>query len=173
MLRSRAIYRGKYFWAGRSPRLKAVATNVARKLGTSGLIGSKSAANVRVLEFAEAGACVSDVVSTWGTLHSSRRFAMPLVTCSAPVDSSDRLCQASEVRLSELVSAFSVSLDITEGQPAGHAMDSCLIGMRLADELKLSVDDQAAYCSADCCLRTLVARATRPRCAGCSGRTSG
>lgn len=43
----------------------------------------------------------------------------------------------SEVRLSEVVSALSYALDITEGQPAGHAVRTCLIGMKLAEQLTL------------------------------------
>ena len=37
-----------------------------------------------------------------------------------------------EVRLSEIISALSFALDVTEGQPAGHAARSCAIGMRIA-----------------------------------------
>ena len=37
-----------------------------------------------------------------------------------------------ELRLSEVISALSYALDIVEGQPEGHAMRSCLIGMRIA-----------------------------------------
>ncbi len=39
--------------------------------------------------------------------------------------------------MSEVISALSYALDITEGQPPGHTVRSCLIGMRLADELGL------------------------------------
>ncbi len=42
-----------------------------------------------------------------------------------------------KLRMSEVISALSYALDITEGQPAGHAVRSCLIGMRLANELGL------------------------------------
>ncbi len=42
-----------------------------------------------------------------------------------------------KLRMSEVIPALSYALDITEGQPAGHALRSCLIGMRLADELGL------------------------------------
>ena len=41
------------------------------------------------------------------------------------------------IALSELIGAFSYVLDIAEGEPPGHAARSCLIGMRLADELGL------------------------------------
>jgi HD-GYP domain-containing protein (c-di-GMP phosphodiesterase class II) len=37
-----------------------------------------------------------------------------------------------EVRLSNIISALSYALDVTEGQPAGHAARSCAIGMRIA-----------------------------------------
>ncbi len=39
---------------------------------------------------------------------------------------------ASDLRLSEILSALSYALDITEGQPEGHSVRTCLIGMRIA-----------------------------------------
>jgi putative nucleotidyltransferase with HDIG domain len=44
---------------------------------------------------------------------------------------------AADVRLSEVVAALSHALDITEGQPEGHAVRTCLVGMRLAAVLGL------------------------------------
>jgi putative nucleotidyltransferase with HDIG domain len=41
------------------------------------------------------------------------------------------------VRLSEVAGALSYALDLTEGEPPGHALRSCMIGMRLAQELGL------------------------------------
>jgi len=41
------------------------------------------------------------------------------------------------VKLSTVLSAMSYALDLTEGQPLGHAGRSCLIGMRIAEELRL------------------------------------
>ena len=41
------------------------------------------------------------------------------------------------IRLSEVVGALSYALDLTEGEPPGHALRSCLIGMRLAQEIGL------------------------------------
>ncbi|MEJ7818675.1 MAG: hypothetical protein WKF44_00050 [Rubrobacteraceae bacterium] len=35
------------------------------------------------------------------------------------------------VRLSEVLSALSYALDIVEGQPEGHVLRSCFIGMRI------------------------------------------
>jgi putative nucleotidyltransferase with HDIG domain len=48
---------------------------------------------------------------------------------------------AGELRLSEVLAALSHALDITEGQPRGHAERSCLIGMRLAAAFDL--DDES------------------------------
>jgi hypothetical protein len=42
-----------------------------------------------------------------------------------------------ELRLSEVLSALSHALDITEGQPRGHAERTCLIGMRLGAQVGL------------------------------------
>jgi putative nucleotidyltransferase with HDIG domain len=47
------------------------------------------------------------------------------------------------VRLSEVISALSVALDLTEGQPMGHAMRSCIVGMRIAEELRLPPQQRA------------------------------
>ena len=42
-----------------------------------------------------------------------------------------------EIALSDVIGSLSYALDIVEGQPAGHAVRSCLIGMRIAAELEL------------------------------------
>jgi len=47
------------------------------------------------------------------------------------------------VRLSEVVSALSYALDITEGQPQGHAVRTCLIGMRIAEVIGLGPDERS------------------------------
>jgi len=44
------------------------------------------------------------------------------------------------VALSELIAGLSCALDAAEGEPPGHAQRSCLIGMRLAEELALTSD---------------------------------
>src|SRR3954465_9514450 len=41
------------------------------------------------------------------------------------------------IALSEVVAGLSYALDLTEGEPPGHAVRSCMIGMRLAGELGL------------------------------------
>ena len=45
------------------------------------------------------------------------------------------------IRFSEVVSALSLALDLTEGQPMGHAIRSCILGMRIAEELRLPSQD--------------------------------
>ena len=63
--------------------------------------------------------------------------------CDGP-PCSGRLIEAREIRLSELMSALSVALDITQGHPEGHCMRTALVGMRLADEVHLSPTDRSA-----------------------------
>lgn len=65
-----------------------------------------------------------------------------MVGISAPFEKtlwSDVLETSSEVlRLSDVVSALTFALDITEGQPEGHALRSCMIGMMMGAELGLT-----------------------------------
>jgi HD-GYP domain-containing protein (c-di-GMP phosphodiesterase class II) len=49
-----------------------------------------------------------------------------------------------DLRLSEVMAALSHALDISDGHPAGHATRTCLIGMRLADNLELEPADRSA-----------------------------
>jgi putative nucleotidyltransferase with HDIG domain len=44
------------------------------------------------------------------------------------------------ISLSEIISALSYALDLTEGAVQGHALRSCLLGMRIAAEAKLPSD---------------------------------
>jgi putative nucleotidyltransferase with HDIG domain len=46
----------------------------------------------------------------------------------------------SSISLSEVISALSYALDLTEGAVHGHALRSCLLGMRIAAEAKLPSD---------------------------------
>jgi putative nucleotidyltransferase with HDIG domain len=48
------------------------------------------------------------------------------------------MADSREIALSDVVGALSGALDVAEGEPPGHAARSCLIGMRLADELGLA-----------------------------------
>ena len=52
-------------------------------------------------------------------------------------DAADDRCVQGDIALSGVIGALSYALDITEGQPAGHAVRSCMIGMRIAEELRL------------------------------------
>jgi HD-GYP domain-containing protein (c-di-GMP phosphodiesterase class II) len=45
-----------------------------------------------------------------------------------------------ELRLAELIGALSYALDLTEGQPEGHCVRSCLIGMRLGRAIGLPAE---------------------------------
>ncbi len=48
------------------------------------------------------------------------------------------------VSLSEVLSALSHALDLTEGAPPGHTMRTCLIGMRIAEEVGIGAADRSA-----------------------------
>ncbi len=46
------------------------------------------------------------------------------------------------LRISEVISALSYALDLTEGLPMGHALRSCILGMRIAEALRLPLQEQ-------------------------------
>ncbi len=47
------------------------------------------------------------------------------------------MADSREIALSELIGALSRALDVAEGEPPGHAVRTCLIGMRLAEAIVL------------------------------------
>jgi putative nucleotidyltransferase with HDIG domain len=49
----------------------------------------------------------------------------------------------SSILLSEIISALSYALDLTEGQPMGHSVRACMIGMRLGQQIGMSPAEQA------------------------------
>jgi HD-GYP domain-containing protein (c-di-GMP phosphodiesterase class II) len=76
-----------------------------------------------------------------------KMMSTPLMPRPCALDrdaSSDRLVQSTSIRFSEIIAALSVALDLTQGHPQGHSMRSCLIGMRIAQQLGLSPADRSA-----------------------------
>ena len=69
--------------------------------------------------------------------------AAVLLSTSGP-PATGRLIQSPEIRLSEIIAALSVALDITQGHPEGHCMRTALIGMRIAEELRLPTAEGSA-----------------------------
>src|SRR5215218_4425183 len=57
---------------------------------------------------------------------------------------SAQLAAPGRISLSEVLSALSCALDLTEGAAAGHTMRTCLIGMRLAEAIGLDVGQRSA-----------------------------
>ena len=47
------------------------------------------------------------------------------------------------IRLSEVISALSYALDQTEGQPMGHSVRACAIGMRIAEVTGLDEEQRS------------------------------
>lgn len=64
---------------------------------------------------------------------------MAVINCSPPTDKPQ-----AAVSLADVISAMSYALDITEGQPEGHATRSCLIAMRIAEEINLSDSERSS-----------------------------
>src|ERR1700748_1039243 len=58
------------------------------------------------------------------------------VDCAVPT-THQRLITNSGIRLSEIIASLSVALDITQGNAQGHCMRTGLVGMRLAEQLRL------------------------------------
>src|SRR5579863_7994920 len=54
--------------------------------------------------------------------------------CSEPTNS---------IRTSELISALSYALDLTEGRSMGHSVRTCVMGMRLAQHIGMAPEEQA------------------------------
>lgn len=51
---------------------------------------------------------------------------------------------AEDLRFSEVLSALSFALDLVEGQPEGHTVRSCWVGMRIANRLGLDEERRSA-----------------------------
>ncbi|HUQ41809.1 MAG TPA: HD domain-containing phosphohydrolase, partial [Candidatus Limnocylindrales bacterium] len=49
-----------------------------------------------------------------------------------------------DIRLSEVLAALSRALDLTEGQALGHSVRTCVIGMRIAEEIGLDEPTRTA-----------------------------
>jgi len=71
-------------------------------------------------------AVLSDVIENGDTVESSSSFGSQLSYTEASVS------------LSEVISAMTFALDMTEGAVPGHSLRSCLLGMRLAAAMDIS-----------------------------------
>jgi putative nucleotidyltransferase with HDIG domain len=70
---------------------------------------------------------------------------MPIVNTNEIQQNEQSLTEQSHdstVSLSSVLSALSYALDLTEGQPMGHSVRTCMIGMRIAEQLGLSVAER-------------------------------
>jgi len=45
------------------------------------------------------------------------------------------------IRVSEVLAGLTYALDLTEGQPMGHSVRACVIGMNIAKQMRLSLED--------------------------------
>ncbi len=69
--------------------------------------------------------------------NSEGLTAFPYAPMPAARERRAPLAANGAVRMSEVISALSYSLDIVEGQPAGHAVRSCIVGMHLGHAVGL------------------------------------
>jgi hypothetical protein len=76
-----------------------------------------------------------------GTVTTGRS-ALARTEKVSPTSSSSNSSTGS-IRVSELISALSYALDLTEGRPMGHSVRACVIGMRIAEEIGLPAQVQA------------------------------
>ena len=60
----------------------------------------------------------------------------PVIPFPAPVTNRN-------ISLAEILSALSFALDLTEGAVPGHALRSCVLGMRIAEELRMPAKERA------------------------------
>lgn len=68
---------------------------------------------------------------------------LSLATSISETPAGKRDESAASIRVSEILSALSYALDLTEGQPMGHSVRACMVGMRLARHIGLPRDEQA------------------------------
>jgi putative nucleotidyltransferase with HDIG domain len=73
-------------------------------------------------------------------VSQSLRVQLPIAPAAVGAESRP---EKEVIRVSELISALSYALDLTEGRPMGHSVRSCLIGMRIAQAIGLPVEQQA------------------------------
>ena len=69
--------------------------------------------------------------------NSEGLTAFPYAPMPAARERRAPLAANGAVRMSEVISALSYALDIVEGQPAGHAVRSCIVGMHLGHAIGL------------------------------------
>jgi putative nucleotidyltransferase with HDIG domain len=78
------------------------------------------------------------------TATAPDRRSAPLDSFGRPLPAIPGSAPVADVVLSEILAAMSSALDLTEGQEPGHTVRTCIIGMRLAEELDLSAFDRVA-----------------------------
>jgi hypothetical protein len=55
----------------------------------------------------------------------------------------ERLAHPSQVRLAELVASLSLATDLGLGQPMEHILRSCVLGLRIAEDVGLDESERA------------------------------
>ena len=66
-----------------------------------------------------------------------KRMYTPARTSAPTLSNCNTEADARDARLSDVLASLSHALDLTEGQPQGHSIACCIMGMRIAKELGL------------------------------------
>jgi putative nucleotidyltransferase with HDIG domain len=74
---------------------------------------------------------------------SVHAFSIPLSQSGSSGAERNERGVSGAIRVSELISALSYALDLTEGRPMGHSVRSCVIGMRIAQAIGMPAEAQA------------------------------
>ena len=113
-----------------------------------------------------------------GAPANAGKLGVALKESAAPTDNvcvtiRARTSVPDSVPLSDVFSALSFALDLTEGQPMGHALRTCLVVAWSSASAWGCRCSCAATCTTPRCSRTWAARATRRRCSRSSATTTG
>ena len=73
---------------------------------------------------------------------TEQKSARPSGALVAPLPGAAPSPGAVPIRVSEVISSLSFALDLTEGQPLGHSIRSCVFGMHIAKEIGLPLEAQ-------------------------------
>jgi putative nucleotidyltransferase with HDIG domain len=81
---------------------------------------------------------------TFGRVNASigSRGLNTVLTVESTTPTPDSTGSSPVLRVSHVISALSYALDLTEGQPMGHSVRACIMGMRIAQHIGMPIQEQ-------------------------------
>ena len=64
-----------------------------------------------------------------------------LMSTTATITALNPNCGVPTLQFGQIISALTYALDLTEGHPQGHALRTCILGMRLGKRIGLDDDE--------------------------------